>query len=129
MFFSVELFRLVLVFISRNPKRNGKQSLKFLVDECSPDGGFRSPGLSKEYDAIPGEIYKVSCWIKNDGCEFILKIAGVNAFDGQYETIIASKESIDSWQLLEYNYKMPLDFKTIRFELNVLQPGSFCIDE
>ena len=117
------------LIIDTTEYKDGKQSLKFLVDECSPDGGFRSPGISQEYDAIPGESYKLSCWIKNDGCKFIIKIGGVSAFEGQTDTVIVSKESINTWKKLEYNYKMPSDFKRIRFDLNILQPGSFWIDD
>ncbi len=111
--------------------KEGRQSLKFLVRECSATGGWHSPGLSNEYKAIPGETYRVSFWIKNDGCEFFIKIGGVSAFDGKYETIVKSKEKIDTWKHYEYNYKMPSEnkFDRIRIEMNILHPGSFWIDD
>ena len=56
--------------------KDGNQSLKFLVRECSNTGGWHSPGITQEYNAIPGEIYKVSFWIKNDGCEFSIQVGG-----------------------------------------------------
>lgn len=111
--------------------KDGKQSLKFLVRECSPTGGRHSPGFCNEYKAIPGELYRVSFWVKNDGCEFFIKVGGVSTFDGKYETIVKSKEKIDTWKHFEYHYKMPLEkkFKRIRYEMNILQPGSFWIDD
>ena len=111
--------------------KDGRQSLKFLVRECSPTGGWHSPGFCNEYEAIPGETYRVSFWVKNDGCEFVVEIGGVSTFDGKYETIVKSKETIDTWKHFEYNYKMPLEkkFDRIRFEMNILNPGSFWIDD
>jgi hypothetical protein len=111
--------------------KDGKQSLKFLVRECSPVGGWFSPGLSQENEAIPDKLYKISFWIKNDGCEFLIKIGGVSAFEGQHEIIIKSKEAIETWKLIKYNYKMPSEkkFESIRFEMNILYPGSFWIDD
>lgn len=117
------------LIIDTTEYKDGKQSLKFIVRNCSPNGGWHSPGFSQEYSAIPGELYKISFWIKNDGCEFSIKIGGVSAFDGQYETLIKSKEPIQTWKLFEYDYTMPSNFELIRFELNVLHPGSFWIDD
>ena len=110
--------------------KDGKQSLHFRVRECSPNGGWSSPGLCQEYYAIPGETYKFSCWILNNGCDFFLQIGGVSAFDGKYDTIIKSNEKIDTWQHFAYQYQMPAEdkFNRIRFELNVLSPGRFWID-
>ena len=117
-----------LVFDTVEPKE-GKQSLKFLVHECSSTGGWHSPGISQEYSAIPGDTYKVSFWVKNDGSEFRAKIGGVSAIEGQYETVVESSEPIPEWKKFEHDYRMPMEFETIRFELIVLKPGSFWIDD
>ena len=107
----------------------GKQSLKFVVRECSPDGGWRSPGFSKEYKATPGMTYTVGFWVKNDGAEFLAKIGGVTATRGQHQTIVRTRESIITWKHYEHEYTMPPEFDRLRFELNVLRPGIFWIDE
>lgn len=109
--------------------KDGKQSLKFFVRECSPNGGWLSPGFCKEYEALPGETYRVSFWIKNYGCEFLIKIGGVSASRGQYDTIVKSKETIDTWRLFDHNYTIPQEMNAIRFEMNIVQPGSFWIDD
>lgn len=109
--------------------KDGKQSLRFLVRDCSSDGGWRSPGLAQEIEAIPGEMYRISFWAKNDGAEFRVKIGAVSAFEGQTETIVSSKEGLETWKLFEYEYEMPAEFNRIRFELNILGPGSFWIDD
>ncbi|MBN2480421.1 MAG: carbohydrate binding domain-containing protein [Bacteroidales bacterium] len=109
--------------------KDGKQSLKFLVRECSATGGWHSPGFCNEFDAESGKTYKVSFWIKNEGSEFFIRIGGVSVSQGQYETVVKSSESTDSWKLYEYNYVMPENIHTIRFEMNILQPGSCWIDD
>ena len=117
-----------LIIDTVDPKE-GKQSLKFLVQECLPTGGWHSPGISQEYSAVPGKTYRVSFWVKNEGSEFRAQIGGVSAFEGKYHTVVESGELIPDWKKIEYEYKMPMDFETIRFELNVLKPGSFWIDD
>jgi carbohydrate binding protein with CBM4/9 domain len=107
----------------------GKQSLKFVVRQCSADGGWHSPGFSKEYAATPGTRHTVGFWVKNDGAEFLAKIGGVTDTEGRYETIVRSRETIVTWKHYEHDYTMPQGFNKIRFELNILRPGTFWIDE
>jgi len=109
--------------------KDGKQSLKFLVRECSANGGWHSPGFCNQYKADPGDTYKVSCWIKNVESEFIIRIGGISATKGQYDTIFRSKETINSWQFLNYTYSIPEKMDFIRFEMNIIQPGTFWIDD
>ena len=109
--------------------RDGKQSLKFLVRECSSAGGWLSPGLAQEYKAVPGETYRVSFWAKNDRSEFAVTISGVSDFGGEDETMVRSKETIDTWRQFEMTYTIPEKMKAIRFEMNILQPGTFWIDD
>ena len=60
-----------------------------------------------------------------------IRIGGVSAFDGHYETIVKSSESTSTWKRFEHDYQMPTGkkFDRIRFEMNILQPGSFWIDD
>ncbi len=111
--------------------KDGKQSLKFLVRKCSANGGWTSPGFCKEYEAIPGKTYKISFWVKNEGCEFVTQVGGVSPFEGEYETIIKSKENLYEWKYFEYEYRMPPKekFNRIRFEMNILHPGTLWIDD
>jgi hypothetical protein len=109
--------------------KSGKQSLKFFVRECSSVGGWHSPGLSQQWDAIPGETYTIEFWVMNEGAEFIVNFGAVTEFDGRMETIIRSDEQISNWKRYSYKYTVPSKFKQIRFELNVLKPGSFWVDD
>ena len=109
--------------------KDGNQSLKFLVRKCSAVGGWKSPGFCNEDDADPGETYKVSFWVKNKGCEFFVRVGGVSAFKGEYETVVRSNETIDDWRQFIYDYTIPQKMNRIRFEMNIFHPGSFWIDD
>jgi hypothetical protein len=117
------------LIIDTTEYRTGKQSLKFVVRDCSPEGGWRSPGFSQEYDATPGRSYTVGVWVKNDGAEFLAKIGGVTATQSLYDTIVRSRETLGTWTHFEHAYTVPQGFKRIRFELNVLRPGTVWIDD
>lgn len=119
------------LIIDTSEYKEGKQSLKFLVRECSAGGEWNSPGFCKEYEVSPGASYVVSFWVKNTGSNYFVKIGGVSAFDGSYETIVSSSEEIDTWKYFEHKYTMPTDkkFGRLRFALNVLSSGSFWIDD
>jgi len=109
--------------------QSGKQSLKFAVRECSSVGGWHSPGFAKEYKATPGVTYTIGIWVKNDAAEFVATIGGVSAFEGESETIVRSGETIATWKHFEHEYTMPQEFDRLRFEINVVRPGTFWIDE
>jgi hypothetical protein len=108
---------------------DGKQSLKFIVRECIAAGGWHSPGFCNEFPAKSGEKYRISFWIKNSGSSFVIRVGGIGASEGQYKTIVKSDETIDKWQLYEYKYTIPEKMYAIRFELNILKPGIFWIDD
>jgi len=117
------------IIIDTTEYKDGKQSLKFLVRECSPVGGWWSPGFCNEYKALPGEIFRISFWIKNNGTDYQIRIGGVSVTTGKYDTIVRSKEPSETWQYYEYYYTIPENMKAIRFEMNILQPGTFWIDD
>lgn len=114
--------------IDRENFKSGKQSLKFVVRECSEVGGWHSPGFTRQVPADPGATYIVSFWVKNQGTEFKFTVGGVNAFDGEYGVDVRSSESIEDWKKMEYEFRMPEEYKQLRIELNVLKPGTFWID-
>jgi hypothetical protein len=109
--------------------REGKQSLKFQVRSCSDKGDRFSPGIAHEIDAKAGETYKVSFWIKNSGCEFYYKIRGVSAKHGDEVPMLISAEKTEEWKFIENQYTIPQGMNRLRFELNVLSPGSFWLDD
>jgi hypothetical protein len=117
------------IAVDPTESKDGAQSLRFQVRECSARGGRFSPGISTEYAATPGDTYKVSFWIKNSGSEFAVKIRGVSAFDGQDGPMVNSRETTDTWQRFERTYTIPPTMRALRFEMNVLRPGRVWIDD
>lgn len=108
--------------------KEGKQSLKFVVRDCAPNGGWHSPGFSKEFEATTGVTYLVGLWVKNEGSGFRAEVGGVSAFEGEYETIVETADSIPEWRHYERTYTMPEEFDRLRLEVNVLSPGTFWVD-
>ena len=43
--------------------------------------------------------------------------------------MVRSKETMDTWQQFEKTYTIPPKMTAIRFEMNILQPGTFWIDD
>ena len=109
--------------------KEGKQSLKFVVRDCAPTGGWHSPGLSKEYEATSGVVYLVGLWVRNERSQFRAKVGGVSAFKGEYQTIVEASDSIPEWRHYEHRYTMPEEFDRLRLEVNVLTPGTFWVDD
>lgn len=109
--------------------KEGRQSLKFVVRECAPTGGWYSPGFSKEYEATAGVTYLIGLWVRNEGSLFRAKVGGVSAFEGDYETIVEAGDSIPEWRQYEHLYTMPEEFDRLRLEVNVLSQGTFWIDD
>lgn len=109
--------------------KDGKQSLKFVVRKCEETGGRLSPGFFKEFpDTKPGETYQISFWAKNAGSEFVFQARGVSPSGGEPGVIIRSKETIDEWRRFECIHTIPPKMR-LRLELNVVQPGTFWIDD
>ena len=109
--------------------REGQKSLMFKVKECSDKGGWYSPGFCNEYKARPGEIFRISFFTLNQGAEYIIRVGGISATTGKYDNIVRTKESSDTWRQFEYYYTIPEEMNAIRFEMNILQPGEFRIDD
>lgn len=109
--------------------KEGKKSVKFQIRSCSDRGDRFSPGLANETEVKSGETYKVSFWYKNSGCKFYYKIRGVNAKSGVDVPMLISSEITNDWKLIETTYTIPDQINRLRFELNVLSPGSFWIDD
>jgi hypothetical protein len=119
------------IILDNKDYKDGSQSLKFLIRNCSNVGGWYSPGIASEYHSTPGSTYNITFWIKNFECKFVIKAGGATAFDSKMETIIKTNRKIDTWEKIEYQYEMPSDenYDRFRFELSILSKGSFWIDD
>lgn len=120
------------VIIDKNIFKEGKQSIRFDVVNCSSTGGWHSPGFTNEFSdsgQFEGEvIYKLSFWIKNNGSKFRVEAGGVEPYKGEMKVLIESAEQIEDWKYLEYKINVPKE-RHLRMELNILKPGTFWIDD
>lgn len=122
------------LILDRDDFKEGEQSLRFLVHECSATGGWHSPGIAREDPAVPGGSYLISFWIKNDGCDYVVTAGGVAAKTADYEIVDSeivgsSKDTRGAWRRVEYPITIPQEYENIRFELSVRSPGSLWIDD
>ena len=112
--------------------KEGKQSLKFEVENCSNIGGANSPGFTNQFSEVGGfqgeGVYKLSFWIKNKGTKYRVIAGGVSPFEGEMKAILEDNKDIDEWKLYEYNINIPQDME-LKLELNILEPGTFWIDD
>lgn len=109
--------------------KEGHRALKFIVYSCCENGGWLSPGMTQEFGAKSGEQFKVSFWVKNRGAKFAIKLSSVNATESLSGPALETSESFSEWRFFEFPVVIAEGMKRLRFELNVLQPGVFWIDD
>ena len=120
------------IILDNKDFKEGKQSLRFDVKECEDIGGWHSPGFTNEFFEVGrynGQArYKLSFWIKNNGSKFIITAGGVESKGGDMRTLIEGDEDINDWKKLEYEIEVPKE-RWLRMQLNIMQPGTFWIDD
>ena len=120
------------IIIDKNVFKEGKQSLRFDVINCSSTGGWHSPGFTNEFfdsGKFEGEgTYKLGFWIKNDGTKFRVEAGGVSPYKGDMKVLIESVEQIENWKYFEYKINVPKE-RHLRMELNILKAGTLWVDD
>lgn len=106
----------------------GKQSLKIAVTQCSDKGGRFSPGIDKEFELSPGN-YQVTYWTRNNGTRYRVQLSGVTAAGSNNGPTDTPAADTGKWTMHTLQYTMPADMQRLRFELNVLSPGTLWIDD
>jgi hypothetical protein len=110
--------------------KEGKASLRFQVRQCESIGGRLSPGFFKSFTVKPGETYIVSFWVMNSGCTFRVYVeTGMKGNAGIYENVVQTRESFPTWRYFEHAVKIPLNNDNLRFEANILSPGTIWFDD
>lgn len=117
------------LLLDNQKSKTGKQSLKFAVRKCRETGGWLSPGLTRELEVDPNGKYKVSFWAQNEGSKFRFLLEGVQPKKGKNYVEIFSSETLMDWQKFEYEIIMTENYPKLRLELNIIQPGTFWIDD
>jgi len=117
------------IILDKEDFKEGKQSLRFEVEECASTGGWGSPGFTNQFDAIEGTTYALSFWIKNKGSEIRISAGGVSPKSGDMKTLLRSNDQINDWKQYSYDVPIAKEFSELRIEVNVLSPGTFWIDD
>ena len=107
----------------------GKQSLKFVVHRV---GGRWSAGLFQVTPAESKHTYKVSFWLKNQGCKVSLLLNSEKpkeAPPANRRALGEEETGINTWRQFEYVCTVPETYDNIRFELDILKPGTLWIDD
>jgi len=117
------------VALDRDERREGRQSLRFVVERCSAAPGRLSPGIAQEIAADSGRAYAISFWIKSSGCAWDASFGGVTAKTGDARTIDGAGVPRGVWSRVESVYVMPPGMERLRFTLDVLSPGRLWIDD
>lgn len=122
-----------IVYDTEDPV-DGIQSLGLIVHRADPRGGWGSPGLFQDVEAVAGRSYRVSFWLKNRDCRVRLLIDSEKGESHEprnpiVEIIGPERTGDDVWQRFEYTYTVPENYANIRFEINVLAAGRLWIDD
>ena len=117
------------IIMDKNDFKEGKQSLKFEVKICSSLGGRLSPGIAKQMTVTPSQDCTLSFWIKNSGSEFYVSAGGVSPKTGNVKSLLSTDEQIDEWKFYEFDVTVEKEYKSLRIEIGVVQPGTFWIDD
>lgn len=119
---------------------DGQQSLKFEMNGSSHVNLFQTLRPAKA-----GQTYRVSFWLRNQGCAIHLTLRN----EGNHDFIepteaelkdLAAHPPLDAdigaqgtpaaeWRKFEYLYTVPESDGTLRFEMNADGPGAFWIDD
>ena len=117
------------IILDKEEFKEGKQSLKFEVEECVSKGGWFSPGFTNQFDVEKESVQNLSFWIKNQGAEFRIMAGGVAPMTGDMKTLIQSSEEINDWKYYEFSVPISAEYDQLRLEVNILKPGTFWIDD
>jgi len=112
---------------------DGARSLRIVVKTDKPLAGWRAPGLFQVTDAEEGATYRVSFWLKNEGCDNRLLITSETPESREprtpiTETLGPEQTGEGDWKQFAYDYTVPPHYSNIRFELTVGTPGTVWID-
>ena len=111
--------------------QDGTQSLKFDVKACESTGGWHSPGFTNEFSEggpFNGpSTYRLSFYTKNNGSAYKISAGGVKPYGVEMKDLVVEATDSEDWIYHEFEVHVPADMH-LRMQLNILQPGTFWID-
>jgi len=121
-------------FLSLDPAGppEGGRSLRLDVQEADSVAGARTTGLFQVVPARPLGSYRVGFSLKIRDARALIVIRSENASEatqGRVQAFDEEHTGRDTWRRFEYVYSVPEGFENIRFELNVIRPGTVWLDD
>lgn len=110
----------------------GRQSLKLVVHRVQGTGGWQNPGLFQVPSAEPQHTYRVSMWLKNEGCTVVVFIRSENPTEAPKPQVTRLDEGGTRrgiWYHFDQTYTVPKRYHNIRIQVTVAQPGTLWIDD
>jgi hypothetical protein len=83
--------------------------------------------LFQSSQAQEGRAYRISFWLKTREAVIRLRICS-EALNPSPNPIIESINAEDEWRQFVYTYTVPAHHDSIRFEINIIAPGTMWID-
>lgn len=123
------------VVVDQHDAKEGVKSLRYVIHKCiTSDQNMKYyayyPGFFNEFQLEPGGTYRVSFWVKNNGCEFEVITSAVKAKGGEYcaSAIVRSDTAIHEWTRFSMVQELCPWMDNLRIEVNVKSPGVFQMD-
>ena len=107
----------------------GNQSLKLVSRRVER---VWKPGFFQVLPAKSESSYRVSFWLKSQGCSVSLMLNSEKPKEAPPAIRRALNDEeigAGTWRKFEYIYTVPESYENIRFELNIIQPGTLWIDD
>jgi hypothetical protein len=118
--------------LDRNDPAEGLQSLHLAVEETDSVAVRRTGGLFQVFPAIAGRNYRVSFRMKIAGARAIVMVRSESvsaATEGRVAAFDETDAPADAWRAFQWVYTVPEGYDNLRFELNVVRPGSLWLDD
>lgn len=115
-----------------DPFGGGGRSLRLDVQEADSVAGAHTTGLFQVVPARALGTYRVGFSLKIRDARALVVIRSESASEatpGRVEAYDEVHTGRDTWRRFEYVYSVPEGFENIRFELNVIRPGTVWLDD
>lgn len=116
----------------REGAAEGTQALQLAVEKTDSVAGRRTVGLFQVVPAEEGRNYRVAFRLRISGARAIVIARSENASAATSGRVGAFEETdapADSWREVQWVYSVPEGYDNIRFELNVVRPGTLWLDD
>jgi hypothetical protein len=116
------------LYLDKNDKKEGSQSLKLQADQTAGSG--QNPGIGTLLAVMPGKMYKLSFWLKNDAGFSVnwKSLTGSEDQPGRLGVSAKGEQSIMNWTAFADTISIVPGENTLLLEFLLTKPGELWID-